>query len=170
MSPAPAPKPDVPRPPSARGRAFILLSFVLLFAAACALPALHLTGRREVWTGVELIAMGWMGLTLGQYGWLANPAVLIALLLAMRGRTSLAIIFSFIAAALGLHTLWLLGHEIKLGDEPFNTVRVVSLGAGYYVWMTGLLQPLAVASLLRHQRPKSRVAAWADEPPADAGT
>ncbi|MDB6139225.1 MAG: hypothetical protein JWO94_2297 [Verrucomicrobiaceae bacterium] len=155
-SPAILPKPSAQRRPSARGRALMLLAFVALYGIACWLPALHLTGRRQVWSGMEVMVMGPMALRLGQFGWLANPAAIIALRSVMSGRTRLAIPCSVLAALLALHTPWLIGHQITLGPEPFNFVRVVSLGAGYYVWLAALLLPLAFALLLRRQRPGRR--------------
>ena len=151
--------PNALRPPSARGRALILLSFVVVYSVACALPAVRLTGRRDAFAGVEVMVMGWHGLRMAQYGWLANFPALIALRCVMQGRTLYAIILAAVSLLLGLHSFWLMGHEIVLGDEPLNTVRVVSLASGYYVWMATLALPLAFALLLRRPRSISQ-AAW----------
>lgn len=151
------------RRPSARGRALILTACVFLYSVACALPALHLSGRRDVWSGVEVMVIGPLGLRLGQFGWLANIAALIALRCVMTGRTRFTMIFTAIAMALALHAPFLIGREIALGDEPFNTVRVISLGSGYYVWVAALLLPLVFALLSRRPRPKSRTTWEGDE-------
>ena len=155
-------QPPRARRPSARGRALILPSFVLVYSLACWLPAIRLTGHRAVWSGVEVMVIGPVGMRLGQFGWLANVAGLLALRCVMNGRTHSTMIFSAITVALALHTPFLIGREITLGDEPFNTVRVVSLASGYYVWIAALLVPLAFALLFRRPQPKSR-ATWEDE-------
>lgn len=140
----------------------MLLSFVVVYTIACALPAMRLTGRREVFAGVEVMVMGWHGLRMGQYGWLAHFPALIALRCVMHGRTLYAIILASFSLLLGLHSFWLIGREIVLGEEPLNTVRVVSLASGYYVWMAALALPLAFALLLR--RPRSVLqAAWSQD-------
>ena len=165
---SPAPTPDVARPPSARGRAFLLLAFVLLYGVACWLPALHLTGRRDVFAGVEVMVLGPLSLRLGQFAWLANLPAVLALYFVMKGRTGAAMTLSGAAFVLGLHTFWLLEKEIPLGEESFNKVRVVSVGVGAYVWLAALLLPLAAAFLLRHQRPVPR-SDLLDEPQRQPG-
>ena len=153
---APVPQPDIPFAPSARGRALLLLAFVIVYAAACSLPALYLTGRRDSWSGVEVMVLGPFGLQIGQFAWLANVAAALALWLVMKGRPGPAIFSGVMAFVLGLHTLWLPGTEVLLGSEPFNSVQVVSVGPGYFVWMAAMLVPLAAAFLLRQPRPTQR--------------
>ena len=150
-----APISDLPRPPSARGRALILITFVLLYGVACWLPAVHLAGRREVWAGVEVMVMGPWGMRFGQLGWFANLTALIALRCVMTGRTLATIVLTTASIILGLQALWLPGRVIPLGPEEFNEVRVISLSSGYYVWMAALIVPLLAALLLRQARPRA---------------
>lgn len=144
------------RRPSARARAFLLLAYVLLYAIACALPALHLQGSRTTWSGVEAMVLGALGVRLGHYSWLANLPSLAALWCVMKGYTRGAVACTIVALLLSLQTFWLPGTELSLGESPSNHVRVVSVGAGCYVWMAALLLPLAAALLLRRPPPKAR--------------
>ncbi len=145
--------PEADGRPSARGRALILLLFVVAYATACMLPAFHLEGRREVWRGMEVMVLGAWGLGRGQFAWLANLTALAALGCVMTGRTLRAMILSAVSGLLGLHALVLVGQVISLGRGEGNEARVVSLGAGYLVWMGALLLPLLLALLLRQKRP-----------------
>ena len=52
---------------------------------------------------------------------------------------------------LSFHTFALFGREIALGPQEFNHVRLVALGAGYYVWLLALLLPLIITLLQRFQ-------------------
>ncbi len=156
MSAEAPPHPPHDRRPSAPGRAFLLLAYVVLYAIACALPALHLEGIRTTWSGVEAMVLGSLGVRLGHYSWLANIPGLAALWCVMKGRTKAAIACSVLAVLLSLQTFWLPGTEISLGSESFNRVRVVSVGAGCYVWIAALLLPLAAALLLRRPPLRAR--------------
>jgi hypothetical protein len=136
-----APQAAGPQPPSARGKALILLSFVGVYGIACALPAFYLTGRRDLWSGMEVMVIGPCALRFGQLGWLANLTALAALRCVMKGRPRMAVFLTAASVGLGLHVLSLPGKVIPLGPEEFNEVRIVSIGSGYYVWMAALLIP-----------------------------
>ena len=154
--PAPAPKPELvlSGPPSAKSQALMLLCFVILYAIACALPAMRLEGRQQVWYGVELMVIGPFGIPHGQYAWLANIDAVAALFCAMKGRTTAAIILTGVAFGLALQSLWMPGTTIPLSNAPEDTVRVVSLSFGFYAWVIALLMPLAAAFLHHHARAK----------------
>jgi hypothetical protein len=147
---------DLAGPPSAKGKALILLGFVALYTIACGLPALHLEGPQRQWYGVELMVMGPLGLKYRQIAWFANIDAVIALWCVMQGRTTAAIVLTGVAFGLALQTLWLPGMVIPVGEQEFEKVRVLGVGAGFYVWVAALLIPLAAAFLLRHSRTKSR--------------
>jgi hypothetical protein len=138
----------LPVPPSARGRAIILLAFVLVYSVACGLTAFHLEGQQERWTGVQLLVFGVVALKLGQFAWLANLTVIVALRAVMNGQTRTAQIWSGVSMLLSFHTFALFGQEIALGPQEFNHVRLVALGSGYYVWLLALLLPLIITLLL----------------------
>ena len=139
----------VPAPPTARGRAIILLSFVLIYTLACGFTAFHLDGQQQRWNGVQVLVFGLAGLKMMQFAWLANITVIVALRAVMQGQTRTAQIWSVVSLLLALHTFALFGQEISLGRQDFNTVRLVSLGAGYYLWLLALLLPLIITLLRR---------------------
>ena len=153
-STAPKPELDLSGPPSAKGQALILISFVVIYAIACALPAMRLEGRVHGWYGVEMMVLGPLGIPHGQYAWLANLDAVVALWCAMKGHTKAAVILTGVAFGLGLQALWLPGTTIPLSDNPRDTVLVTSLSYGYYFWLLALLEPLAAAFLQRHARPR----------------
>ena len=139
----------VPAPPTARGRAIILLSFVLIYTLGCGFTAFHLDGQQQRWNGVQVLVFGLAGLKMMQFAWLANITVIVALRAVMQGQTRTAQIWSVVSLLLALHTFALFGQEISLGRQDFNTVRLVSLGAGYYLWLLALLLPLIITLLRR---------------------
>lgn len=147
-----AAKPTVRERPSARGRALILMSFVSIFATACALPAFHLDNEPYVWRGVHLLVLGVMGVKIGIYGWLANLPALLALRGVMQGWGMATPLCSVAALLMGLHTLAVFGRDIQVGAHSYNVVHVVALGPAFYVWLIALLQPLLAFLLLRQGR------------------
>lgn len=138
--------------PSARGRALILFSFVIIFGTACTLPAFHLDHEPYVWRGVHLLVLGVMAVKVGLYGWLANVLALFALRGVMQGWGIAIPLLSAFSMALGLHTLTVFGRDLQVGQHAYNVVHVVALGPGFYVWLLAMLQPLIVFFLLRQKR------------------
>src|SRR6185295_895936 len=70
--PAPASK------PSWRGRLAVLSTGLSFFLIACACPALVFTstsGSTEAWPGFRALAVGWLGILVGQVAWCANPVM-----------------------------------------------------------------------------------------------
>ena len=142
--------------PSARGRALILIVYLGIMALACALPALVLEGAADYWRGIELLVLGSMGLKLMQFGWFANVLALLALHRVMNKPSPLVIVLSALAFLLAMDTLRMFGQEIPLPNHEGHTVRVVSLGMGFYLWLLALLWP-AFALMLLRIKPPARV-------------
>ncbi len=48
--------------------------------------------------------MGWLGIFIGQFGWLANPPMLLPLILLRTRRECAAVTVSLLSAAIGCHS------------------------------------------------------------------
>jgi hypothetical protein len=148
------PQPSAPPPgasstcPDARTRALVLILFLLVYGTACALPAFYMTGQVSMWRGAHLMTLGVLALRLGQLGWLANIAALVALRAAMAGHRLHTALSSVLAVLLGLHSLKLLQHEVSIGPGDFNVVRLFAFGPGFYVWFVAMLIPLICSEWL----------------------
>jgi hypothetical protein len=114
-----------------------LASLVLPAASAFETP----THPHEVVRGFWLLAVGWLGIFGGQVAWLANPFGLVATLLLVAARGSLAIVFSLIALLLSLLAfLW----RVDLGWEQPIPGR---LDIGAYLWMASFAALLICSCL-----------------------
>jgi hypothetical protein len=90
--------------------------------------------------GYEILPMGVLGVLLGMFAWLANPLMLIALLLAVFRRRRAAMVLSVPAVALGLQSYALDGIPFNESSTGPDTLNVVDhLGLGFYLWMASLL-------------------------------
>lgn len=130
----------------------MLLSFVIVFSAACVAPAFHLDNEPYVWRGVHLLVLGVMGLKIGLYGWLANIPAALALRGVMQGWGIASPALSVLALLIGLHTLRVFGRDLQVGEHAYNIVHVVALGPGFYLWLLALLHPFFVFMLMRQRR------------------
>ena len=137
---------------SARGRALILLTFVILYAVASWLPALTLEGAATHWRGVELLVLGPMGFKSMQFGWAANLLAGLALYRVMNKPGPMVFVLTLLALCVAMDTLTLFGQEFPLGNKP-GVVRVVGLATGFYVWLLGLAWPFFALMLLRIKPP-----------------
>jgi hypothetical protein len=119
-----------------------------LFLVACLLPALVFSGADEAWPGYGVLFVGWMGVGAGQFGWFANPVYGLALLLVMFRRYVAAAVVAAVAFVVALHTLSLFVSEIPADEGGVATHHLVTLHAGFYVWMAALGAALAGSIVL----------------------
>ena len=83
-----------------------------------------------------LLLIGWLGVLGGIWAWLANPALLGAWISVWSRRTRpLALLCSL--AALGF-ALTFLGQKEMDVDEAGNHAKIISYGAGYWVWIASI--------------------------------
>jgi hypothetical protein len=120
-----------------RARLLLCVPALLLYFVACGLPALRLANG-DVWSGGKMLGLGWLGVLLGQFGWLANFFWLGSMVFTLRGRPMIALGLAVIAAAIGLHMLALPGTEISLDEGGVNKTQATALAPGAWVWMAAL--------------------------------
>ena len=126
-----------------RERSFALASFVA-YCAALALPALvfHTTIREvpsDVWTGVTAALVGWEGMLVLNFAWLANLAYFVSLRLLLLRRWRAAAAIASIGFLLALQTLSLVGRELPADEGGVNHMTLVRLHVGFYAWLASLL-------------------------------
>ena len=119
----------------------VILSLVLM-AIALTKPSFNLEGQpvddgSKTWL---LFFLGWAGLFVGNVTptliWLANPLYILCLIFIYHGRKLYAVIFGFIAffAALSFFML----DTIMVGESGMVSAKIISLEAGYYLWISSL--------------------------------
>ena len=119
-----------------------------------ALPALTLDDG-TVWSGAYLFCMGWLGVVIGQYGWLANIAWFLAIFcLLLRSRIPV-IAFSVLALLLSLASFTVIGTEIPMDEAAVKKATPTAFGPALYVWLLALLTPAIIIFWVkpRKQRP-----------------
>jgi hypothetical protein len=114
---------------------------VLLFIAACFLPALEFS--RKTYSGGDILIVGWFGIMAGCIACYANPVWLFALIMAFVGKNNLALIVGFIALAIGCTTFLLFGRQLGSewsGDVSGNHYEaLVRVLPGCYLWLLSLV-------------------------------
>lgn len=115
-----------------------LLPTVLLYLAACCLPALIVsTPSPERLFGITALMYGWMVVPMGNLAWCANLLWFLALNLALTGKHKVATWLGIIAFALGLTTYQLTG-DIP-GTQAYEMRdRFLQLLPGAYLWFAAL--------------------------------
>ncbi|NOK00695.1 MULTISPECIES: hypothetical protein [Myxococcus] len=164
MVPTPS-GPPVARASSLRlTRATATALSAILFVLGCALPAvvLYNTGSRQedsMW-GVSLLLVGWLGVFVMQWGWFANPLLLLTLALLLMGKYRGAFWVGVVTVLVGLSTLsWYL-HSIP-ADEAVSPDRQLELlypTLGYFFWMGSLLVGPASAFILAKKEAEAKAA------------
>lgn len=133
-----------------RVRLGLIGASIAIYALACALPAATLVGEDvTVQRGLGLALLGWLAVTLGQYGWFANLFWIVGMLLALFRRYLGAAITVACGMLLALQTLTILGREVPLDTSGSNNAIVQQLNSGFYLWLLSMLVLVAGALLLR---------------------
>ena len=145
----PPPLPVSPSP--MRPRLLAAGACLVLLAVACALPAAQME-KDETWNGAQMLGMGWLGIFIGQFGWLANPLMLLSLILLITRHPRAAVIVSLLSIAIGCHSFSLPGATIPLDEGGARKTTVLALGPAVYVWLAALAGPAAAVVLLTWKR------------------
>lgn len=112
------------------------LASLMLFTASLTQDCFFIdrADNPRAWSsGFGLLAVGWLGVLVGVYSWLANPTLLIAWL-AMWSPNYKRYSIGASAIALLLALSFLL-HESLMTDEAGNRSRVTGYGIGYWLWI-----------------------------------
>jgi hypothetical protein len=130
---------------------WIIACSLILFVTACSIPALEFqrneTGQ-EIWPGGQALLLGWLGLFNGCFAWLANPLLLVALILLVLRYNIPAAACAGLALLISFNT-WVV-FSLKLsGDEGgVSTLKLLKIREGTYVWMLSMAIVLAGAFLV----------------------
>jgi hypothetical protein len=107
---------------------------IALYLASLLLPAITFA-HHEPLSGLHVLAWGWWGLVSFNLAWFANPAYLLAVIGLLCRRYKTAAIASAGACVLGLSSFLAKQWWFNEGSGT----PIAGLGAGFYVWMLGLL-------------------------------
>jgi hypothetical protein len=139
----------------------ILVSWLISLACPVAIIG---TSPNEVLFGLNILLMGWMGVLIFHFGWFANIALLVALIIivapmrGVAGRESSKIwgwiAFTALIALCGDAALWR-----EVADDR-GSARILSFGVGYYLWFGAMF---GGAGTLLYSSMSSRLTAPRDE-------
>jgi hypothetical protein len=140
-----------------------LLPSLLLYAIACLTPAIEFLkdgAESQRWYGIEALLPGWQGAFVGQFGWFANPFLLIAGVLILFRRFLAGAVVAALAILVAAHSPFILHQQVP-GDEGNVThLEVTAFGVGFYFWVASLVAAMAVslfASLLLRYQDRKRI-------------
>lgn len=134
---------------------FVFIGISLLcYAAACVSPCLEMFKQGvDVWYGARILVIGWLGLLVGQFAWLANPLWAVGLLFLTLRRPTIALIASALALLLALQTFMLFGMPLPGDEGGVTKLELLRLRYGFYLWLASLLALFAGTVMLRtHSR------------------
>ena len=93
-------------------------------------------------SGASLLLIGWLGLVVGVFAWLANPLLLLAwLTMGRRDALVLSGLCSFHALVLAL-TLLISDTIPEATEMDYHLLEIVSLGQAYWLWLSSMLVAL----------------------------
>ncbi len=87
----------------------------------------------NIWYGYNILAMGGLGIFVGQYAWYANPLFFLALLFIFFKLYRAATITSLLCFLVGINAIFFEKFPKNEGSSTDNYI-IDHLGLGYYVW------------------------------------
>ena len=131
---------------------------MLLYAVACAAPAVsfvRIGGGPEGWYGIEALLLGWQGAFLNQFGWFANPLLLLAYLLILFRQFVIGSVMALAAVAVAASSVTILHQQIPGDEGDVTHLEVTGFGIGFRLWIASLLAaavfPLVVTVFVRYR-------------------
>lgn len=119
-----------------------LISSAILFCIACALPAVEFRRNesgREIWSGLQIVIMGWLELLLGHIAWLANPLLAVAAVCLIFQKRLATVIFALLALLLSLETFTLFSGSLPGDEADVNRLYLHQLREGAFFWWGSLI-------------------------------
>ena len=108
------------------------------------------TLERGTLSGIFVLLAGWMGIYLGQIGWVANLLIVVVWVLsfiAKRRTAVIAFVLSVFTLGIGLSSFVTMDHQEWNVVELHLHGELQSFGPGIYLWCVGLLSAPAAAAL-----------------------
>lgn len=136
---------------SGRNHLFIGLS-VLLFLLACATPCLEMSQKSDpTWYGLRILVLGWMGVLVGQFAWLANPLWLLGLITFALRKWRVALIALGASLLFAANTLLLFVMPLPADESNINHTSLVRLRIGFYLWLASIAVLFGRALVMKPQ-------------------
>jgi hypothetical protein len=131
-----------------RARFFWVIGAIVLFTVGCFLPALQFPGENNFWPGGATLFMGFLGFLVGEFGWLANFALVASWISMAMAHYKTALILSGIALILALDTFALFVLSVPADESGTNPpVHLQALGPGFWLWFVSILVIITGACL-----------------------
>ncbi|MBU8897773.1 hypothetical protein KRR26_19335 [Corallococcus sp. M34] len=113
---------------------------------------------------MTLLLCGWLGAVEMQWGWFANPLLLLTLILLLMGRYRGAFWVGVVAVLVGLSTLSWYQHSIPAdeGGSPDRQLELLYPTLGFFFWLGSLVAGPACASILAKREVEAKAAASRD--------
>ena len=127
----------------------VALAVIGLWAASLLLPAVQ-PAQDDIYPGYRMLYLGWMGVFDLQFGWLANPLLLLATVLLVIEGASKWLVKST-GVLLGILLLDALTWREMYYDE--GTRPLIAYFAGYYCWVVAV--GLGAAALIAKPLPRN---------------
>jgi hypothetical protein len=144
------------------------------FAAACVLPALLFKvipdypgaapPSTEEWPGLALLGYGPLAVLSGQFGWLANPAFVGAVIAVLLQKWRLAVFTGAAGFLIAFDTLRMASTPVLNGDTD-STLALKQLLPGFYLWLASFAMVVACGLLGMRRSRAAATGGRADTPP-----
>lgn len=96
------------------------------------------------WYGIAALLLGWQGFFVEQFGWFANPVLLIAYILILFRQFVAAAVFAGLAVVIAATSVRIIGQTLPADEGNVTHMQVTAFDFGYYVWIASLIAAVIV--------------------------
>jgi hypothetical protein len=137
-------KPVIPFTHQLLLRILIIGISAVLYSIACIVPALAFVNNNyadsyQTWSGFDLLAIGWMGVLIGQLGWYANPLLWLGVVALLLRRLYIAMALVCLSLCLALNTFFLYLQPVPADAASTNRLLFQHPQVGFFLWIGSIL-------------------------------
>ena len=111
----------------------------ILWALSLVQPALLLTGEHGNWYGMDVLAIGWVGMFTWQFAWLANVTLILTWLMSWAMKIRAMNILLIVTIVLSLQVFLTNSMSIPLNESGACCVEIMEFQSGSYFWFASIL-------------------------------
>jgi len=99
-------------------------------------PWIKFSGGNDLWSGLLVLILGWIGIFQGVVAWFANPAWLVAVILLFGSKFKASAVWAVATICLALTSFFL---NAIAANEGGGEIHIQTMGCGFYVWLLSFL-------------------------------
>ena len=111
----------------------------VLWAISLLQPALLVNGEHGNWYGMDILAIGWVGILTWQFAWLANVTLILTWIMSWMLRIRVMMVTLFLTIILATQVFLTNTMSIPLNESGACCIEILEYQSGSYFWFASIV-------------------------------